>query len=104
MNLKYYRQISIEKTLKMIEKLLRDVKCEGASMAWAEVEVVVHKMSIDLQLMDYRLVNKCLAIEHKCLRDFVSKHSVMVMKLPSRGKVCFDRERDYHPNFDCVHE
>jgi hypothetical protein len=71
-----------------------------------EEEVVVHMRNRDLQLMDYRWVSTCLAIEHKCLRDFVSKRSVKVTRWPSKGKACCDKVHDCHPNFDYdyVHE
>lgn len=71
-------------------------------MAWVGVGVVAHKMSIDSQPMDYKWVNKCLAIEHMCRRDFVLRHSVMAMKWPLRGKECFYKVHDYHPSYDCV--
>ena len=72
-------------------------------MVWEEEVEVAHMMNKDSPLKDYKSVNKCRAIEHKCRRDFVWMHNVMVKKWPLRGRECFDKWRDYHPNFDCVH-
>lgn len=81
-----------------------DVQCEEVSGALEEGEAAAHRTSTGLQLMDYRWASKCLAIEHKCQRDFVLRHSVRVRRLPSIRRVCCDKLRGCRPSSDCVRE
>jgi hypothetical protein len=50
-------------------------------------------------------VNMFQAIERKCRTNSVSMHNVMA-KIPSIGRACYGRERDFcmHPNFCYVLE
>lgn len=73
-------------------------------MVWEEEVEVARKTSKDSPLRDYKSVNRCLAIEHKCRRDFAWMHNVMAKKWPSRGRGCFDKLHGCRPNFDCVRE
>lgn len=85
----------------MTEINLMDVQCVVAvAKESVEVEVVVRMRNRDLQPRDYRWVSTCLAIERKCLRGFVSKRNVTVMKWPSKERVYFDKLHDCHPNCD----
>lgn len=68
--------------------------------------MVARTMSKDSPPMVSRAVNRCQAAEHMCRTSFVSKRNAMQTRVPSRGMVCCDRERDscMHPSFDCVSE